>query len=44
MISEPILDVVDFDNDQKDFLREVALALRSIGSHKLVRQVVDRLT
>jgi HEAT repeat protein len=40
----PLIDSVDFLRDSREVLLEVSQALRSIGAHRLVREVVDRLT
>jgi HEAT repeat protein len=40
----PILQSIDFTRDSREILVEVSQALRSIGAHRLVRDVVDRLT
>jgi class 3 adenylate cyclase len=39
----PIIDNVDLEKDSKEILREVGEALRAIGSHKLVREVLAKL-
>jgi len=39
----PLLDNISFETDNKELVREVADALRSIGSHRLVRDVVRQL-
>lgn len=39
----PILDAIDLSADSKEMIRDVAGALRAIGSHKLVREVLARL-
>ena len=39
----PLLDNVNLETDSKDMVQEVAEALRSIGSHRLVREVVSQL-
>lgn len=40
----PLLDNLDPSRDSKEMVREVAEALRGIGSHKLVREVVQQLS
>ncbi len=39
-----ILDNIDLTSDSKELLKDLAHALHSIGSHKLVREVVQRLS
>lgn len=39
----PLIDNVNLDTDSKELVYEVAEALRSIGSHRLVREVVRHL-
>ncbi|MBI3544140.1 MAG: HEAT repeat domain-containing protein [Deltaproteobacteria bacterium] len=39
----PLLDNVNLESDSKEVMHEVAEALRSIGSHRLVREVVRQL-
>lgn len=38
-----IIDTVDLERDSKEMIRDISEALRSIGSHKLVREVISRL-
>ena len=38
----PLIDTIDLMTDSKQLIREVVAALREIGSHKLVRQVLNR--
>ncbi|MCM2279756.1 MAG: HEAT repeat domain-containing protein [Oligoflexia bacterium] len=40
----PIIEMVDLERNPKDLSRDIREALRSIGSHKLVREVIERLT
>lgn len=40
----PLLDNINIDNDSKELVHDVAEALRSIGSHRLVREVVRQLS
>ncbi|MCM2323418.1 MAG: HEAT repeat domain-containing protein [Oligoflexia bacterium] len=40
----PIIDMVDLERNSKELSRDIREALRSIGSHKLVREVIERLT
>lgn len=40
----PIIDNIDFEKDSEEIIRDVSQALRAIGSHKLVREVLDRFT
>jgi class 3 adenylate cyclase/HEAT repeat protein len=40
----PMIDMIEPSTDSEELIRDIALALRSIGSHRLVRQVVNRLT
>jgi class 3 adenylate cyclase len=39
----PLLDNVNLETDSKEVVHDVAEALRSIGSHRLVREVVSQL-
>jgi HEAT repeat protein len=39
----PLLDNISLETDSKEMVHEVAEALRSIGSHRLVREVVRQL-
>ena len=40
----PILDSIDPDRDDAELLKDVSAALQSIGSHRLVREVVAQLS
>jgi class 3 adenylate cyclase/HEAT repeat protein len=40
----PLIDSIDFEKDSRETLLEISQALRSIGAHRLVREVVERLT
>ncbi|MEW6055725.1 MAG: HEAT repeat domain-containing protein [Bdellovibrionota bacterium] len=40
----PLLDNVNTESDSKELMHELAEALRSIGSHRLVREVIRQLT
>ncbi len=40
----PLIESIDFQRDSRETLLEISQALRSIGAHRLVREVVDRLT
>ncbi|MGE0614056.1 MAG: adenylate/guanylate cyclase domain-containing protein [Bacteriovoracia bacterium] len=40
----PIIDNIDLEHDSKELIRDVGQALRSIGSHKLVREILEKLT
>lgn len=40
----PLIDAVDPSKDGREMLQDVAQALRSIGSHKLVRDLISRLS
>lgn len=39
----PIIDSIDLNRDSQEILKEVTQALRSMGSHRLVREVIERL-
>lgn len=40
----PMIEMVDPQNQSKELLRDVSQALRSIGSHQLVREVIHKLS
>lgn len=40
----PLIDNIDLEKDNKDMIRDIGQALHAIGSHKLVREVLDQLT
>jgi HEAT repeat protein len=40
----PIIDNIDLERDSKELLRDVGQALRAIGSHKLVREILSKLS
>lgn len=40
----PIIDMVDLEKNPKEMSREILEALRSIGSHKVVREVISKLS
>lgn len=40
----PLIDNIDLEKDSKDIIKDIAQALRSIGSHQLVREVLSRFT
>lgn len=39
----PLIHCIDFDNDSKDLMQDLVQALRSIGSHRLIREILDRV-
>jgi HEAT repeat protein len=39
----PLLDNINLETDSRELVHEIAEALRSIGSHRLVREVVRQL-
>ena len=41
---ERVLSVLDPAKGDKALLQDISLALRSIGSHKLVREVISKLS
>jgi len=40
----PIIDMIDLDENSKEMVREISQALWSIGSHKMIREVLNRLS
>jgi len=40
----PIIDSIDFENDSKELIKDIANSLRAIGSHKVIRDVLAKLT
>ena len=40
----PLIDNIDLKGDSKEMIREISQALASIGSHKLVREVLSQMT
>jgi class 3 adenylate cyclase/HEAT repeat protein len=40
----PIVDSIDTDPRAKEFVQDITRALREIGSHKLVKEVIEKLT
>jgi class 3 adenylate cyclase len=40
----PIVDSIDMDPKAKEFVQDITRALREIGSHKLVKEVIEKLT
>jgi class 3 adenylate cyclase/HEAT repeat protein len=40
----PIIDMLDPERGSRDLIQDISQALRSIGSHKLVREVIARLS
>jgi len=40
----PLLDVIEPEKESKELMREVSSALRSIGSHRLIREVIEKLS
>ena len=40
----PIIDTLDLERDNKELIQDIARSLRAIGSHKLVREVLDKLS
>jgi len=39
----PIIDMIELDKNSKDLIKEASQALWSIGSHKMIREVLNRL-
>ena len=40
----PIIGMIDIDTDSKEMIREISQALWSIGSHKMIREVLSRMS
>ena len=39
----PIIDMIEVGKDSKELIKEASQALWSIGSHKMIREVLNRL-
>ncbi len=40
----PLIHAVDFDRDSKELIQDVGVALRNIGSHQLVRDLLEKIS